>query len=192
MLIMPLRNHLLRSVILFGLARPECFMGQQQQAAAAVSQIALDKAAVAEEIASLEAPVYASPLKPFSTELPVTSVVIVPPIINQPSYMISRVRHRFWDRENALLFVATGGLAAADFCATRANLASGGRELNPVTRVFSGSSAGLATNFALETTGTIGVSYLFHKTEHHRLERVASLVDIVGSAGAVAYDRTHR
>jgi hypothetical protein len=52
----------------------------------------------------------------------------------------------FWDRENRALFTAVGALAAADFCATRANLTSGGRELNPVTRVFSGSTPGLATN----------------------------------------------
>lgn len=191
MLIMPLRNHLLRSIILLGLARPECFMGQQP-AVAAASQIAGEKAAVTGEIASLEAPVYAPPLKPFSTELPVTNSVLAPAIINQPTYTLSRVPHRFWDRENAILFVAAGGLAAADFSATRANLASGGRELNPVTRLFSGTTEGLAANFALETTGTIGVSYLFHKTGHHRFERVASLVNIAGSAGAVAYDRTHR
>jgi hypothetical protein len=191
MLIMPLRNYLLGSVILFGLARPECLMGQQPSVAAD-AQNAREKAAATGEIASLEVPVYPSPLKPFSAELPIANPGIAPAIINQPTYAISRVPHRFWDGENSLLFVAAGGLAAADFCATRANLASGGRELNPVTRVFSGSSAGLATNFALETTATIGVGYLFHKTGHHRLERIASLVDIAGSAGAVAYDRTHR
>ena len=46
-----------------------------------------------------------------------------------------------------------GGFAVADFCVTRANLARGGKELNPVTRVLSGTTAGLATNFALETGG---------------------------------------
>jgi hypothetical protein len=35
--------------------------------------------------------------------------------------------HPFWDRENRVLFTAVGALAAADFCTTRANLASGGK-----------------------------------------------------------------
>lgn len=100
--------------------------------------------------------------------------------------------HRFWDRENRILFSVAGGLAVADFCVTRANLASGGRELNPVTRVFSGSTAGLATNFALETGGLISVNYLLHKTGHHKLERITSYVNIGSSAGAVAWGLSHR
>lgn len=100
--------------------------------------------------------------------------------------------HRFWDRENRILFAAVGGLATADFFTTRANLAGGGRELNPLTRVFSGSTPGLATNFALETSSVIGISYLFHKTGHHKLERITSWVNIGGSAGAVAFNLTHR
>ena len=100
--------------------------------------------------------------------------------------------HRFWDRQNTLLFAAVGGLAAADFCVTHANLASGGQELNPVAGFFSRSTPMLAANFALETGGVIGVSYLFHKTGHHRLERIVSLVNIGGSAAAVAFDYTHR
>jgi len=100
--------------------------------------------------------------------------------------------HPFWDRENRVLFTAVGAMAVADFCTTRANLASGGRELNPVTRVFSGSTPGLATNFALETASSIGISYMFHKTGHHKLERITSFVNIGTSAGAVAYGLTHR
>jgi hypothetical protein len=100
--------------------------------------------------------------------------------------------HRFWDRENSVLFVAVGALATVDFCTTRANLASGGRELNPVARVFAGSTPLLATNFALETAGNVGLSYFFHKTGHHKLERITSFANISGSAGAVTYGLTHR
>ena len=101
-------------------------------------------------------------------------------------------RHRFWDRENSALFLTVGAFAAADFCSTRANLASGGKELNPVTRVFSGSTPGLAANFALETGGVMAVSYLFHKTGHHKLERMTSLVNVSASAYAVGYSLAHR
>ena len=83
-------------------------------------------------------------------------------------------------------------MATADFFVTRANLQSGGKELNPVTRVFSGSTPGLAANFALETGVVIGLSYIFHKTGHHKLERATSWVNLGGSAGAVAYGLTHR
>jgi len=61
-----------------------------------------------------------------------------------------------------------------------------------VTRVFAGSTTGLAFNFVGETVGSIGVSYLFHKTGHHKLERMISLANIGSSAGAVTYDLMHR
>jgi len=102
------------------------------------------------------------------------------------------VPHRFWDGENRILFATVSAFAAADFCATRANLASGGQELNPVTRVLSGSTPGLAANFALETSGVMAISYMFHRTGHHKLERIASLVSISTSATAVGYDLAHR
>jgi hypothetical protein len=100
--------------------------------------------------------------------------------------------HAFWDRENRLLFIGVGASATADFFTTRANLAHGGKELNPVTRILSGSTPGLAANFALETSGVMAVSYLFHKTGHHTLERLTSVVNIGASGYAVAYGQTHR
>ena len=100
--------------------------------------------------------------------------------------------HAFWDRENSILFAAVGASATADFFTTRANLASGGKELNPITRIMSGSTAGLAANFALETSGVMAISYLFHKTGHHTLERLTSVVNIGASGYAVAYGQTHR
>lgn len=103
-----------------------------------------------------------------------------------------RPEHPFWDRQNSILFVATGATAAADFFVTRANLSAGGRELNPLVRPFAGSTAGLATNFALETAGVMGVSYFFHKTGHHRLERLTSVANISSSTFAVAYGVAHR
>jgi hypothetical protein len=100
--------------------------------------------------------------------------------------------HRFWDKQNGILFVATAALSGADFAVTRANLQSGGVELNPVVRVFGRSTPGLAANFAGETLGVISLSYFFHKTGHHRLERAVSMVDIGGSVGAVSYGLMHR
>ncbi len=101
-------------------------------------------------------------------------------------------RHRFWDRENSVLFATSAALSSADFVLTRDNLRAGGQELNPVTRVFAGSTAGLAMNFAGETAGVVGLSYLFHKTGHHKLERAVSMLNIGASAGAVSFDLAHR
>jgi len=130
------------------------------------------------------------------------SVALLQPMEIQPSPMIKNfvtkpvppapVEHRFWDRENRFLFGAVAGFCAADFAVTHANLQNGGRELNPLTRPFAGSTAGLAANFAGETVGVIGLSYFFHKTGHHKLERMTSVVNIGASAFAVGYGLAHR
>jgi hypothetical protein len=115
------------------------------------------------------------------------------PVAIQPVQVAPALEnHRFWDRENKVLFVATTAAAGADFAVTYQNLHSGGKELNPITRLFTGSTAGMAVNFAGETTGVVGLSYLFHKTGHHKLERLAPMVNVGGSLAAVAYGMSHR
>ena len=101
-------------------------------------------------------------------------------------------QHKFWDAENTALFSTVAAFSAADFVVTRDNLSHGGRELNPLTRPFAGSTAALAANFAGETAGVIGVSYLFHKTGHHKLERLTPIVNFGMSAFAVSYGLAHR
>jgi hypothetical protein len=127
------------------------------------------------------------------TAVPIEAVKASPFVTPQSVIAVpGEARHRFWDRENTILFSAVGAAATADFFTTRANLASGGRELNPLTRAFTSSTPLLAVNFGLETAGVIGISYMFHKTGHHRLERLTSLLDVGGSAGAVTYGLAHR
>lgn len=136
-----------------------------------------------------------------SSRLPDDAIVALPvepaspsPVVKaQPSITLpSEPQHRFWDRENTILFSAVGAAATGDFLTTRANLASGGRELNPVTRIFTSSTPLLAVNFGLETASVIGISYMWHKTGHHKLERLTSFLDIGGSVGAVTYGLMHR
>ena len=91
-----------------------------------------------------------------------------------------------------MLFAASAALSAADFAVTRANLQNGGRELNPVVRFFGTSTPALAANFAGETAGIIGLRYFFHRTGHHKLERVLTMLNIGSSAGAVSYDLVNR
>ncbi len=115
-----------------------------------------------------------------------------PPVIAVQNVDIASREHPFWDRKNSVLFAATGAAATADFFVTHMNLSGGGRELNPLVRPLAGSTAGLATNFAVETAGVIALSYAFHRTGHHRFERLTSIVNITTSTGAVAYGIANR
>jgi hypothetical protein len=112
--------------------------------------------------------------------------------MEQPTVRPESNHRRFWDSENDALFAANAALSAADFVVTRDNLRSGGQELNPVTRLFSGSTPGLAMNFAGETAGVVGLSYFFHKTGHHKLERAVSVLNLGSSGSAVAFGLAHR
>ena len=111
-------------------------------------------------------------------------VVITPPVVS--------VEHKFWDKQNRVLFIAAAASNGADFAMTRANLQSGGQELNPLVRMFGRSTPGLAMNFIGETAGVISLSYFFHKTGHHKMERLVSVVNIGSSAGAVGFGLAHR
>lgn len=159
-----------------------------------LAQQSMDQQAAAEavEMAALLSSPPALPEPAVGATKPEGAGFAFAPVVGVTAAPKLNREHRFWDRENRILFSVAGGLAVADFCVTRANLASGGKELNPVTRVFSGSTPGLAANFALETGGLIGVNYLLHKTGHHKLERITSYVNIGSSAGAVAWGLSHR
>ena len=100
--------------------------------------------------------------------------------------------HKFWDTKNVALFSTVAAFSAADFAVTRNNLNNGGRELNPLTRPFAGSTAALAANFAGETAGVVGISYMLHRTGHHKLERLTPIVNFGMSAFAVSYGLAHR
>jgi len=119
------------------------------------------------------------------------------PVVEHASAFVSLPQptaseHRFWDRENKALFFTAAALSGADFAVTRSNLQNGGRELNPVVRIFGRSTAGLAVNFAGETAGVVSLTYFLHKTGHHKLERWVSVVNISSSAFAVSYGLAHR
>ena len=123
-------------------------------------------------------------------ESPTPSVEFASPVVPAPPNVATE--HKFFDNQNRALFIAVAAFNGADFAVTRANLQSGGQELNPVVRVFGRSTAGLAVNFVGETVAVVSLSYLFHKTGHHKLERAVSLINIATSAGAVTFDLTHR
>ena len=184
---------LLPTVTAFALLHPTVLVGQQSRDTSASNPEASRSKAV--EIASLTLLPSAPGVAESATAPANGSAGYAMPAIQVVSYTgPSRepAPHRFWDRENGVLYALNAGAAAADFSVTRANLASGGQELNPITRIMTGSTPALAANFALETGGVIGISYLFHKTGHHKLERATSMVNFSGSIAAVAYGVSHR
>jgi hypothetical protein len=63
---------------------------------------------------------------------PIPAVEHASAFVSLPQPMTSE--HKFWDRENKLLFFTAAALNGADFAITRSNLQGGGRELNPVVR----------------------------------------------------------
>jgi len=78
------------------------------------------------------------------------SLALLQPASSQPVPMSTSVQpaappeapsHRFWDRENDVLFAITAAFSTADFFVTRNNLHIGGQELNPVTHLFAGSTS---------------------------------------------------
>lgn len=93
--------------------------------------------------------------------------------------------HRFWDRRNDLLFAGVGAARALDYASTLNFRARGDHEA-----LLSDEIVDNHLLFAgIETGGialSIGTSYLFHRTGHHRLERWVSIVHFgVATAGAV-------
>jgi hypothetical protein len=93
--------------------------------------------------------------------------------------------HRFWDRENDLLFAGVAGARALDYSSTL-NLRRRGRQEILLTDWVvddHGLFAGIeASGVAL----SVGVSYIFHRTGHHKLERWVSIVHIgVATGGAI-------
>jgi hypothetical protein len=112
--------------------------------------------------------------------------------VYRPTISSEATNHRFWDRENSILLAASTAFSAADFVITKDNLHGGGQELNPVTRMFAGNTPALAMNFAGEAAGVVGLSYLFHRTRHHKLERAISMLNIGASGAALTFDLAHR
>lgn len=84
--------------------------------------------------------------------------------------------HKLLDRQNIVLFSINAGLIAGDAFTTDhiVNHHPNGQEWNPIARPFvQDTSAGKAAIFWAGTyAGSIGLSYIFHHTGHHRLERL--------------------
>lgn len=96
-----------------------------------------------------------------------------------------RQEHRFWDKKNAWLFAGVGASRALDYSSTL-NLRRRGNNEILVTNDLVDNHAAFAVVEAAGTAVSIGASYLFHRSGHHKLERWTSIVHIgLTTSGAV-------
>jgi hypothetical protein len=82
--------------------------------------------------------------------------------------------HRFWDRTNILLFSGIGVFRGLDYASTRNFQARGRTEILIPDDVVN-NSAGFAALEAAATATSVGISYIFHRTGHHKMERWLSI-----------------
>ena len=101
--------------------------------------------------------------------------------------------HSFWDVTNKTLFISHAAIEAVDFGITHHNLSRGGKEMNPEAKALCESGTpGQLVFFGGRTVGVIGVAYLFHRTGHHKLERIFPLYASGDSMYGVVYSFAHR
>ncbi|HXM64852.1 MAG TPA: hypothetical protein VN950_28570 [Terriglobales bacterium] len=103
------------------------------------------------------------------------------------------IAHGFWDRANKILFASHAALEAVDFGITHHNLSDGGREIDPMAKALCESgTAGQLVFFGGRMAGVVTISYLLHKTGHHKLQRAFPVYASGDSAYGVAYSFAHR
>jgi hypothetical protein len=113
----------------------------------------------------------------ISSELPAA-------LPSAPQAYPPRTTHRFWDRENDLLFAAVGAGRGLDYASTL-NLRRRGVDEIFLTNSIVDNHPLFGGIEAAGTAASIGGSYLFHRTGHHQLERWTSIVHFsVATVGA--------
>ncbi|MGH9681907.1 MAG: hypothetical protein ACRD4Y_18330 [Candidatus Acidiferrales bacterium] len=119
-----------------------------------------------------------APAKPTPQSVPVAATGALPTA--RPAAV-----HRFWDRENYLLFAAVAAGRGLDYSSTL-NLRRRGLNEIFLTNSIVDNHPVFGAIEAAATAASIGVSYLFHRTGHHRLERWTSAIHFgVATGGAI-------
>ena len=85
--------------------------------------------------------------------------------------------HAFWDRTNILLFSGVAIFRGLDYASTRNFQARGRTEILLPQDVVNNSAAFAGVEAAGAAT-SVGISYIFHRTGHHKMERWLSIAHI--------------
>lgn len=101
-----------------------------------------------------------------------------------PSVMVDNLptTHRFWDRKNVLLFSGVAVFRGLDYASTR-NFQARGRTEVLIPDDVANNSAGFASLEAAATMTSVAISYILHRTGHHKMERWLS----IGHIGVTAF-----
>src|SRR5713226_9364352 len=94
-------------------------------------------------------------------------------------------QHRFWDRTNILLFSGVAVFRGLDYASTR-NFQARGRGEVLIPDDVANNSAGFAGLEAAGAATSVGISYIFHRTGHHKIERWLSIGHISVTGFGVA------
>jgi Domain of unknown function (DUF5658) len=96
---------------------------------------------------------------------------------------------KFWSLENRVNFSIFSAELLADAITTQRGLNQGMREANPLARpLVTHGAAGQAAASGLSLAAGVGTAYLLHKTHHHKMERLAVRLMIVGEGAVVAHN----
>ena len=95
--------------------------------------------------------------------------------------------HAFWDRTNLLLFSGVALFRGVDYASTRNFQARGRKEVLLAQDVVNNSAAFAGVEAAGAAT-SVGISYLFHRTGHHKMERWLSIGHISITAVGVGWN----
>lgn len=101
-----------------------------------------------------------------------------------PSVIVDNLptTHRFWDRKNVLLFSGVAVFRGLDYASTR-NFQARGRTEVLIPDDVANNSAGFASLEAAATMTSVAISYILHRTGHHKMERWLS----IGHIGVTAF-----
>jgi hypothetical protein len=97
--------------------------------------------------------------------------------------------HPFWDKENIVLFAGVGAGRALDYLSTRYFRKRGVNEWLLTNNIVDNKPLFAGIEVA-GVAASLGVSYLFHRSGHHKLERWVSLVHIGAGVGGSAWNYT--
>src|SRR6202162_3070593 len=120
-----------------------------------------------------------------SSHPPETAPAISAPAATSQTRSAGSEAHRFWDRTNDWLFSGVAASRTLDYFSTL-NMRRRGRQEILLTNDVVDHHAGFAAIEVAGTATSIGVSYLFHRYGHHKLERWTSILHIgLATTGAV-------
>jgi hypothetical protein len=115
---------------------------------------------------------------PHSTALPEAPSCASPtPVSTEPVIQ----SHAFWDHKNAWLFSGVAVFRILDYTSTR-NMRDRGRQEILLTNWVVDNKPLFIGIEAAATGLSIGLSYVMHRTAHHKVERLISIGHISGAA----------